>query len=509
MTTGELPGSAPDGKTNSPVTAPNTAVARRIQAVRIPERALALVIGLLVVLCLDTEQLTVIPLLNTITTAFSLTPVQSAWVLSATGIAAAASVPVLSRLADLAGMRRMMIFTTLVVVVGNVVCVFAPNFAALLVGRVIVGFNAGLPIYYAILRGRSRTGEESDRYSGAMTFAIGLAISGSYLLGGAVISLGGNVRTVFLVLLSLSVLLFAMVWLFVEDIPTRTRVPLDYVGALLLGAGLTLLVYSIGNANTWGWGSGKLLSLVTVSVLLLVVWAVWELRYSHPLFDLRVIKRRDVWPAFTIAGIVAILGINGALAISNYVQTPSAAGYGLDATVLKAGIYLLPCGLTIAFGGSVVGLVIGRFGQRATSIAGGAVAVIAFLWFSQSSGTSYEFLIFSFMIGAAYSLSYTASTAAYLRAARPGEQGMLTGAARAASVAIGALGPPIITSLLTASHAPGLPVPARENYSHVWLFLAGAALVMLVVGLLVREARFDQRAVTGTEWLDGSTNSQR
>ncbi|GLY86091.1 MFS transporter [Actinoallomurus iriomotensis] len=508
MTTGDLLGPAPDGDAAAPATGELSGVGRRVRAVGISEGGLAIVIGLLIVFCLDTEQLTVIPLLKDITATFSLSPAQSAWVLSATGIAAAASVPVLSRLADLFGMRRMLLLTTLMVVAGNVVCVFAQTPAALLTGRVIVGFNAALPIYYAILRGRSRSGRESDKYSGAMTFVIGLAISGSYLMGGAVISLGGGVRTVFWLITVLSLVLFAFVWLFVEDIPVRTRVPLDYVGALLLAAGLTLLVYSIGEANDWGWGSGRLISLLVLSVLLLVAWAVWELRHRRPLFDLRVIKRRDVWPPLVIAGVVAILGINGALAISNYVQTPSVAGYGLDATVLMAGIYLLPCGLTIAFGGGAVGFVIERFGQRVTSIAGASVALIAFLWFSQVSGTSYQFFILSFLIGVSYALSYTASTAAYLRAARPGEQGMLTGAARGANTAIGALGPPIITALLTAAHVPGTPLPARENYDRVWLFLAAVAFVMLLVGLLVREARFDQRPADNTEWLDGGARSR-
>lgn len=340
MTAGNLPGPVYDETRPRPAGGAS-AVSRRVQAVGISERGLAIAIGFLVVLCLDTEQLTVIPLLKAISTTFALTPAQSAWVLSATGIAAAASVPVLTRLADLYGMRRMLILTTLVVVVGNILCLFAPSFETLLVGRVIVGFNAGLPIYYAILRGRSRSGEESDRYSGAMTFAIGIAISGSYLLGGAVISVGGNVRTVFGLMLVLSLVLFALVWLFVEDIPTRARVPLDYVGALLLAAGLTALVYSIGNANKWGWGSGTFVTLLVIAVGLLLAWAAWEHRQRQPLFDLRVITRRDVWPAFVIAGVVSILGINGALAISNYVQTPSAVGYGLDATVLMAGVYLL------------------------------------------------------------------------------------------------------------------------------------------------------------------------
>ncbi|MDR7312857.1 MFS family permease [Nocardioides luteus] len=500
--TSQMPGatSNPDVPASDDET--TSAVGRRIKAVGVSEQGLALAIGFLIVLCLDTEQLTVIPLLKEIASTFTLTPGQSAWVLSATGIAAAASVPVLSRLADLFGMRRMLLLTTSMVVLGNIVCVAAQNFETLLAGRVIIGFNAGLPIYYAILRGRSRSGKESDKYSGAMTFAIGLAISGSYLVGGAVLELGGGVRTVFWLILILSVVLLALIWAFVEDIPTRTRVPVDYVGALLLAGGLTLLVYSIGKANEWT--AGLLVSLLAVAALLLVAWAAWELRHRQPLFDLRVIKRRDVWPAFVIAGVVAILGINGALAICNYAQTPSIAGYGLDASTLMAGVYLLPCGLTIAFGGGIAGKVIGRFGQRGTSIAGATIALLAFVWFSQVSGTSLQVFILSFLIGAAYALSYTASTAAYLRAARPGEQGMLTGAARAASTAIGALGPPIITALLAASHVPGLPLPARENYVHVWLFLAGTAFLMLLAGLLVREARFDQRAAENTEWIDGS-----
>lgn len=69
---------------------------------------IAIGIGALLVFSPDTEQLTVVPLLGRPDSAVGMTATQSAGALSATGIIAAATVPVMSRLGDIFGMRPML-----------------------------------------------------------------------------------------------------------------------------------------------------------------------------------------------------------------------------------------------------------------------------------------------------------------------------------------------------------------------------------------------------------------
>ena len=459
-------------------------------------------IGVLLVFSLDTELQSVVPLLKSIEQAYHLSATEGAWALSATGIAAGATIPLLSRLGDIFGLRRLLLITLTVVAAGNVICALATGPVTFIFGRAIVGINAGLPLYYAILRARSHRKEVADRYAGLLTLAIGCAVCVSFIYGGVVIQAGGSVRLALWIIAGISVALVGVVGALVDEVPTRTRVGVDYFGGLLLGAGFAALVTGISEANTWGWGSTKVVGLLIIAVILFAVWTGWELRCAHPLIDVRVITRRAVWPGFTVAALASVIGVNGLLVVATYVQTPRSVGYGFGASVLLAGAYLTPAGVVIAFGGTIMAPVIARIGQRTTVLIGGGLALLLCLWASRDVSSSLSFLVVTAVLGLCYSLVYTGGISIYLRSARPGEQGMITGGARAAATAVGAIGPALITTLLTASVIPGTPVPQRANYGHVWLLWAGASVIVLLVGAFIRETNLDDRPTDDVEVLD-------
>ena len=101
--------------------------------------------------------------------------------------------------------------------------------------------------------------------------------------------------------------------------------------------------------------------------------------------------------------------------------------------------------------------------------------------------------------GVSYALVYTAGSSAYLRAARPGEAGMLAGGARVTSTAIAATGPVVLVSLLTSSLVPHTTVPQHGNYGHVWIFLACSGAVICAIATFVRESCLDQRLADHAE----------
>ncbi len=480
-------------------TAAESPVARRVRALGLPDHVIAIAIGALLVFSLDTEQLTVVPLLGRLDSAVGMTATQSAWALSATGIMAAATVPVISRLGDIFGMRPMLLVTLAVVAAGNVVCALAGGPTSFILGRAVIGVNAGLAIYYALLRGRSGSVRALDRYVGLMTAAVGAGLVLSDVLGGAVLAVGGSVREVLWIIAGASLALLAVVWLLVEDVPTRTRVRVDVAGAVLLATGLAALVTGIGHGNGWGWGSSRVIGVLIVAVLLLIAWGAWELHSSRPLIDLRIARRREVWPGYALVAVISTIGIILALAVSEYVQTSSAVGYGFGGSVLTAGLYLLPGGLMVAASGAVVAPVLSRFGQRTTALAGGLVATVSFLWFQSTTSRPWEFIVLTALTGVSYALVYTAGSSVYLRAARPGEAGMLAGGARVTSTAIAATGPVVVVSILTSSLVRHLPVPQHGNYRQLWIFLACSGAVICAITAFVRESRLDQRLADNAE----------
>ena len=442
--------------------------------------------------------------LKSIKTTYHLSPTQGAWVLSATGIVAAATIPLLSKLGDIYGLRRLLLVTLVTVALGNVICALASGPTGFIFGRAIIGINAGQPLYYGILRARSHRKDEVDRYSGMMTLAIGVAVVLGFLFGGIIIQSGGSARLALWIIAGVSIALVGVVWLLVEEVPFRVRVSVDYLGAVLIGSSLAAVVTAFSQANSWHWGSVKVIGLLVLGAVLFAAWVAWEFRCAHPLVNLRELTRREMWPGIVAAGMATLIGVNALLLITNYVQTPKRVGYGFTASVLTTSLYLIPAGVAVAFGGLVIVRVIDRIGQRLTVIVGGAIAVLVFLAFSGAS-TPIEFLAFTALIGLSYSFIYTGGVTIYLRGARPGEQGVLPGVARATQNALVAIGPALITTILTASLIPKLPVPESGNYGHVMLVWAGFSVIVIVIGLFVRESRLEEEPLPEVELVQPSS----
>lgn len=478
-----------------------SAVARRVARLPISEKSTTMLVAVLLVLLVDSEALTLIPLAGHLGQEYGLSPTQVAFALSATGISGAAFVPVLARLGDIFGMRRLLLISLAFVVVGNIMCAVAEGPALLLAGRALVGVNAALPLLYAILRLQSRDKASVDRSSGLMTAAIGGGIAASFLFGGLVIEFGGSVRTVLEIMTGFSIVLAFLAWLFVQDSDVRSKVSVDYIGAVLMGTGLAGFVIALGQGNRWGWSSEKTLGLIAVSIILFAAWVWWELRTTEPLIDLRIVARREIWPAFGAVGIASVLGSASSLTTSNFVQTPTKVGYGFGGSVLDAGLYLIPVGIAIAIGGSIMAPVIRVMGQRRASALGGAIAAVTFFWFAANHDSPWQTILMMVLVGVSYALTFTAATSAYLSASRVGEGGMLTGAGRIASTGISSLGPAVVTALLTASFIPNTSVPEAKNYDAVWIFLGVLGLISVAFSLLIRNSTVDNSLAPKTEVL--------
>lgn len=72
-----------------------------------------------------------------------------------------------------------------------------------------------------------------------------------------------------------------------EKVVRRTDVRVDWVGAIMLGAGFAFLLLGISEESDRGWASARVLGSLVLGVVALIAWTAVELRVDQPLADLR------------------------------------------------------------------------------------------------------------------------------------------------------------------------------------------------------------------------------
>ncbi|ASW57723.1 MFS transporter [Plantactinospora sp. KBS50] len=224
--------------------------------------------------------------------AFGAPAAQTAWLVSALYLATAIGQPVVGRLVDLFGPRRLFLAGAALAGVAGVLGTVAPNLPTLVVARVILGFGtcAGYPAAMSLIRSKSRrTGLRSPggiltvlAVSSQTTVVVGPA------LGGLLIGLGGW-RTTFAVNIPLALagLVVGARRLPAGPAPTtaadRRRMSLDYPGMLLFAATLVALLLFLMNPRV------DQLYLVAAGGAAAAALTWWELRTADPFLDLRLL----------------------------------------------------------------------------------------------------------------------------------------------------------------------------------------------------------------------------
>src|SRR4051812_34571168 len=309
------------------VTAATTTATRR----RSPTWA---VVGVLA-LCgtaVSLQQTLVVPLLHEFSSIFQVSSDSAAWLVTATLLTSAVATPIVSRLADMFGKRRMMLVSMTAMTLGSLVAAFGGTFFTALVGRSLQGFAASLiPIGISIMRDEL----PKDRVSSAVAL-----MSATLGIGGALgLPLSGVIYThlgwhaIFWISGIAAALLIVAVITLVPESTVRTPGRFDYVGAILLSVALTSLLLAISKGAAWGWLSKPVVGLFLLCVAALAAWFPYELRVGQPLVDLRTSGRRPVLLTNISSLLAGFAMFANLLLTTQQLQLPEATGYGFGLAV--------------------------------------------------------------------------------------------------------------------------------------------------------------------------------
>lgn len=407
------------------------------------------------------------------------------WVFNVFVLCNLLGLPLMARLSDIVGRRRIYAADVTLFAAGSLVVAAAPPFEVLLVGRALQGFGASgiFPVASAVVGDVVRPSRRG-RALGILGAVFGLAFIVGPILAGILLMVGWPWLFLINIPLALFVIVFGMRVL--PDAGTAAAGRLDWPGILSLGSMLALFAFGINRIDTAAFlsslTSAAVAPYLAASALLLPLFVRLEGRAENPLVRLNLFRKRQV-------AIVAALGIGAGLTEAAFVFMPAMAVQAFGVTKSSASFMLLPLVTAVAVGSPIAGRTLDRAGSRAvvlasTSLLTCGLAVMGLLTLTVATFYSASVLIglgLSGILGS--SLSYI-----LLHESEAAERTVAQGVGTL-SISIGQLTGGALIGAVVSSAAAGL---GGYQAAFVGIAVVGGALAVTSIFLKSRDLEKEQ-----------------
>lgn len=435
-------------------------------------------------------QTLVIPLIPELPALLHASATDTTWAITATLLAGAVSTPVVGRLGDMYGKRRMLLTSLSLLVVGSAVGALSDSLAPMVVGRTLQGLAAGvIPLGISIMRDElpaERLGAATALMSASLGVGGALGLPAAALLAER-----ADWHVLFWTAAGLGALATALVAGLVPESAVRSGGRFDVAGAAGLSIALVCLLLAISKGAAWGWTSGLTLGLLLVSVVTLALWGRWELRSARPLVDLRTTARRQVLLTNLASAVFGFSMFAMSLLMPQLLQLPKATGYGLGETMLTVGLVMAPSGLVMMAMAPLSARVSKAKGPKATLMVGAVVVAAGYGLNIALMSAIWHLVLVSCVIGAGVGLAYGAMPALVMAAVPVSE----TAAANSLNTLMRSIGTSVSSAVAGVVLAEmtttlgSVALPAQNGFRVVMAVGAGAALLAFVLASFLPRQR--------------------
>src|SRR5580704_14324061 len=429
----------------------------------------------------------VVPVLTTVQHELHTSQDTVTWVLTAYLLSAAIMTPILGRIGDMFGKKRVFVATLVALAVGSLLAALAPSIGIMIIARVIQGFAGGmLPVAFGIIRDEF----SADKVAGAVGVIAALTAVGAGLgivLAGPIVAVL-DYHWLFWLPLFLTVAAAIAAILFVPESPIRTPGRISWLPALLLSAWLVALLVALREAPSWGWGSSRVIGLLAGAVVVAAAWVTAELRAATPLIDMKMMRQPAVWTNNLVALLIGV-GMYATFAfLPEFVQTPTAAGYGFGASITRSGLMLLPATITMFVVGMSVGRLARRLGGKVLVIAGCLIGCVAMAVLAFAHGHEWEIYLSTALMGIGFGLAFSAMAALVVAAVPASQTGVASGMNANIRTIGGSIGAAMMASIVTSQLAPS-GLPKESGYTIGFAVMAGSLVLAALAALLIPSVR--------------------
>ncbi len=428
----------------------------------------------------------IVPVLPTIQEEYATDQATVTWVLTGYLLSASIATPILGRVGDAIGKKKVLVATLVLLALGSMLAALAPSIGWLIAARVVQGFGGGvLPLSFGIIRD-----EFDDKVTGALSVIASLTAVGfgfGIVIAGPIVGVLGYHWLFWLpmiVTIAAAVAAFALV----PESPVRTPGGVPLLPALPLAITLVALLLAISQGNKWGWGSPAVLGLLVVAVVVGAVWVRLETTVAVPMIDMRMMRLRGVWTTNLVAFFVGFGTFASFGFLPQLLQTPPSAGYGFDASISESGQLLLPSALASFVVGFTTARLIRWVGARRVITTGAFISACAFASVALFHAEKWQLYIATTTQGFGSGLIFSSLAGVVIASVAREQTGVASGMNANIRTIGGSMGSAVMAGVLTASLGPA-GFPLERGYTIGFALLAVGMLAAAVAAAYLPEIR--------------------
>jgi EmrB/QacA subfamily drug resistance transporter len=360
------------------------------------------------------------------------------------------------KLSDLFGARKVFMWGFALLTLASLLAGVAWSDAALNTGRALQGLGSALiaPSALTLVLSMFTDPKEVGKALGFWGAAAAAGGSAGVFLGG-VITEWMSWHWTFLINIPLGIIVLSMSRnLLLPGSAKKGKV--DVLSALLATGAMVLMVYAIVSTESSDWLSGRTLSLLLVSIILLGIFIIMQGKKQDPLLPLSIFKVPNLSAGNIVMGLLAGAWIPLWFFLNLYLQQV------LKLSAFNSGLALLPMTITImVVMVGITGKLVAKFGFKPNLVAGLVILTLSLLLFATApaDGSFLTNVLPASILGAlGMSLAYIPGTIASMSGAKPEETGLASGLVNTSYQIGSALGLAIIvaiSSAVTANSANG------------------------------------------------------
>jgi MFS family permease len=417
------------------------------------------------------------------------------WFEAAQLVVSALAVPLLARLGDLVGARRVLLLSTALTALGSWILAFAPGFTTFLVGFAVQGaYVVWLPMEVAIVYrrtsgpdGAERRDRLTRRAAAILVGALELSVIVGALTSGALVD-ATSMTVVLMIPAVVVTLVLAVLWFGIEPDPPVRSGAFDLGGLGLICVVLGLVMGGLIAIRLQGPGAPLGWALAAAGLLALWPFARYEAGQDEPLVDVRLFATRLQWPVQLTAFLFGMSVLGAQIPLSTFARTdPSVAGYGLGASAgfvsTLIGVYVV----FLAVGAFTLPLTSRWFGPREALVLSSLLVSLGYALWLPLHGSTGQALVNMAVAGVGSGALVAALPASAAAGAPEDRTGFATGMTNATKTVGGAIASAIFAIALSSTGSIRDPVRGQaplHGYLVVWSVCAGAAFLAALALLL-------------------------
>lgn len=437
------------------------------------------------------------PLLGEIAGHLKVSDADITWFLTVQTLAAAVCVPLLSKLGDIFGHRRMLRIAVISVLIGTVVTALLPNYPLVLAARILVGpLAVWLPLEIALVHNRIK-GETARTSIGLLvSFLTGGAILGTISAGVFSALLPNLTLTLFIPVLLVAVSVYA-VFFKVPESTSRTGAKVDVLGFVGIGLAMVVLLFGLRLASSEGFASAATIGTLAAAVVIFALWVLWELRSSSPAIDVRLIVSPRMGPVYLTAFLFGMVMFGAQSPSTTFLTAdPAQTGYGFAASAGTASAVTAVVTILATIGAATFAPIARKVGIRSVLVTGAIVAAAGSLVQIAFHDQLWQIFLVSAINGIGMGLLLGALPALVAEVAPSDQTGIATGVYNSLRTLGGSAAGAVFAVILAGFTASGSLSSSIGGYVTIWAVCAGAFIIAAVALAFMRMPSHADTTVT-------------